>query len=170
MLTLQRSSGLVLSLLLLAAAGAHAASLWDLNGVTFSDGGTASGVFTFDAVSRSVFDWDIVTSAADGAAGFFYTPATSVASVSQGCAIDFVAKGALQYLCLNPESPLTGLSSVLSSHSFESYPGGVRGIVSGGITDPPPGGGSSVPEPATVTLTMLAAALIFRRHVYRRTA
>jgi hypothetical protein len=46
---------------------------WVLTGVTFSDGATATGSFTYDADTDALSAWDIVTSA--GAyAGFEYTP------------------------------------------------------------------------------------------------
>jgi hypothetical protein len=46
---------------------------WDLVGVTFDDGGTASGSFVYDAVSNTVSDVNITTSAGTAFGGDTYT-------------------------------------------------------------------------------------------------
>jgi hypothetical protein len=147
-------------LLILAMTSAHAGPIiWNLNSVTFSDGAAGSGYFIYDMTMQSFSDWDLTS---QGGPGFLYAPGTSVALANTGaCAIDFVADGnASQFLCLNPESALiAGATPALSSSSFESYPGGVRTVMSGGLTDPPPGAGDSIPEPATFGLALIGATL-----------
>jgi hypothetical protein len=51
---------------------------WTLQGVTFNDGGSATGDITFDASSGSVLNWDISISGGDVSTfpAFTYTPAT----------------------------------------------------------------------------------------------
>ena len=46
---------------------------WDLSGVTFSDGGTASGSFVYDAVTNTVSDVDITATARTAFGGARYT-------------------------------------------------------------------------------------------------
>lgn len=154
------------SLLLLAMASAHAGPItWHLNSVMFNDGGSESGYFVYDMATQAFADWDVTSQAGGLTSGFLYGPNTSVALANTGtCAIDFVADGnASQFLCLNPESALiAGATPALSSSSFESYPGGVRMVVSGGvIDDPPPGAGDSVPEPASFCLVLIGATTLF---------
>lgn len=152
-----------LPVLLLTLTSATASPIvWDLNKVMFNDGAAASGFFVYDMTTQSFSDWDLVSSAGSVASGYTYVPGTSVAAANTGtCDIGFMADGnASQFLCLNTESALVaGAAPGLSPSSFESYPGGVRTVVSGGVTDPPPGGGDSIPEPATFGLVLIGATL-----------
>ncbi len=153
-------------LLILTMTSAHAGPIiWDLNGITFSGGGGGYGYFVYDMTTQSFSDWDLTSQAGVLTSGFLYAPNTSFAVANTGtCAIDFVADGnASQFLCLNPESALiAGATPALSSSSFESYPWGVRTVIAGGLTDPPPGGGDSIPEPATFGLALIGASSIRR--------
>ncbi len=152
-------------LLILTMTSAHAAPItWNLSSVTFNDGAAGSGYFVYDMITQSFSDWDLTSQAGGVTSGFQYAPSTSVALANTGtCAIDFVADGnASQFLCLNPESPLVaGTTPALSSSSFESYPWGLRTVIAGGLTDPPPGGGDSIPEPATFGLALIGATALF---------
>jgi hypothetical protein len=155
----------LLSLFLLSVAAPIAqgtAVHWELQGVSFSDGAFGSGTFIFEASNQTFLDWTIETSPSDGFVGFLYTPATSHAVAGSGsCGIDFIASGnTSQFLCLNPASALEiGATPELLPGSFEAYPGGLRTVASGGLSDdPPPGGGDAVPEPATLFLAGLALA------------
>jgi hypothetical protein len=154
-----------LPVLLLTLTSATASPIvWDLKNVTFNDGAVASGFFVYDMTSQSFSDWDLVSSAGSIASGYTYVPGTSVTVANTGtCGIGFMASGnASQFLCLNTESALVaGAAPALSPSSFESYPGGVRTVVSGGLTDPPPGGGDSIPEPATFGLVLIGGILFF---------
>jgi hypothetical protein len=149
--------------LTIAATIAHAGPIiWDLNDVTFTDGAFGSGYFVYDANTQSILDWAIATSASDFTESFLYTPTTSVAVASSGsCVVDFLAdENTSQFLCLNPGSALVeGAAPDLSSSSFESDPHGLRTIASGVLQDPGPGGGDTVPEPATFGLVVLASTV-----------
>ncbi|MDA1258837.1 MAG: hypothetical protein O3C10_13510 [Chloroflexi bacterium] len=54
--------------------------VWTLNGVTFDDGGTASGVFRFNAATGTATAWDITTTAGSTLGAFSYTAADSTFS------------------------------------------------------------------------------------------
>ena len=142
---------------------------WDLQGVTFSDGGTASGTFVYEATTQSILFWNIHTYPGSAFSGFAYEPSTSQALTNyNGCSIDFVATRSTSiFLCLNPSSALSaGATPELVTGSLESYPGGRRLIVSGSLSDPPPGGGDAIPEPATAFLVvpvLVAALRVARR-------
>ena len=64
--------GLLLLLGLPSIASADGVT-WDLSGVTFDDGGTASGSFVYDADTNTVNDIDIVTTAGTAFGGATYT-------------------------------------------------------------------------------------------------
>lgn len=82
---LKPSVSFVVATLLLCAANAFAFPVtWTLSGVTFSDGGTASGSFQYDADTQSVSAWSI--SVAGGDTGTFppLTYDSSNSSASDG--------------------------------------------------------------------------------------
>lgn len=57
----------------LCASLANAAPIsWTLSGVTFDDGGTASGTFTTDSVGGGLLGFDITTTAGSAQGGFHY--------------------------------------------------------------------------------------------------
>ncbi len=51
---------------LLTAPVQAAAINWTLSGVTFDDGGTASGIFSTDSVTGSLLSWDVTTTGSSG--------------------------------------------------------------------------------------------------------
>jgi len=117
-------------LVVLASVGRAGPVLWDLQGVTFTDGASGTGYFLFDANLSQVFDWNIVTASSGNGAtsggflGFDYSPVTSVALAnSSGCVMDFVDDlNPSRSLCLNPESPLiAGATPALLPTSYESF-------------------------------------------------
>jgi hypothetical protein len=55
-------AGLTLALFAAAPASANTIQTYELDGVTFSDGGTATGTFTLDLTTNSLLSSDIVTS------------------------------------------------------------------------------------------------------------
>ncbi|RJG00424.1 PEP-CTERM sorting domain-containing protein [Noviherbaspirillum sedimenti] len=64
---------LALPLALLLAAPAMASPLlWTLVGVTFDDGGSASGTFSTDSTTGSLLSYDIVTTSGSAAPGFHF--------------------------------------------------------------------------------------------------
>ena len=64
--------GLVAGLVLTLSTPAHAI-LWTLSGVTFDDGGTASGSFDYDADTNTLSSINIVTTAGGTLAGAIFT-------------------------------------------------------------------------------------------------
>lgn len=166
-----RSLGSLLLLSFIASVAHGAAIKWELQSVIFSDGAFGTGSFVYEAITHSFRDWKITTSVSNTFGGFVYTPTTSQAIANaEGCALNFIATAShSQFLCLNPASTLeVGATPQLLRTSIESFPGGVRVIASGSLSDPPPGGGDAVPEPATCLFTALALATIIgtaRRHL-----
>ncbi len=73
----------LLALGLLCTLPCHADVIqWQLQGVTFADGATATGTFDFETTTRSVIQWNIVTTTGTAPGdpfgpGFAYTPAVS---------------------------------------------------------------------------------------------
>ena len=61
----------------LFTSNALARENWVLSGVTFNDGGTASGTFSINSSSDDLLSWDIVTTAGTTLPGFHYDAATS---------------------------------------------------------------------------------------------
>lgn len=55
-------AGFVLAALMVAPASANTIQTYELNGVKFSDGGTATGTFTLDLTTNSLLSSDITTS------------------------------------------------------------------------------------------------------------
>lgn len=50
---------------------------WTLNNVTFNDGGTASGTFTYDADTQTVDNWNLTTTSGSILGGSNYDPGDS---------------------------------------------------------------------------------------------
>ena len=68
---------------LLTAPVQAAAINWTLSGVTFDDGGTASGTFSTDATTGSLLSWDITTTAGNFPfGGYHYDSSSSFRDVS----------------------------------------------------------------------------------------
>ena len=57
--------------------GPSSTLIWILDRVTLDDGGTASGVFVFNASTQTATNWDITTTAGTTLGAFTYTPANS---------------------------------------------------------------------------------------------
>jgi hypothetical protein len=55
-------AGFILALLFVAPASANTIQTYELNGVQFSDGGTATGSFTLDLTTNTLLSSDITTS------------------------------------------------------------------------------------------------------------
>ena len=63
---------------LLTAPVQAAAINWTLSGVTFDDGGTASGIFSTDSGTGGLLSWDITTTTGSTLSGFHYDSSTSL--------------------------------------------------------------------------------------------
>jgi PEP-CTERM motif len=137
----------ILSALMLAAAVPAKASVYNLSGVTFNDGTTATGSLTIDVIllpaDAFLTAFDIVTAAAGSLPGETYQGSTSQVC----CNFDLSAPGALLHLSVSGLS-LSGASSV---SGYEVDGGNFRLIASGSLT-------SAVPEPSTWVMMILGFA------------
>lgn len=141
---------------------------WNLNDVTFDDGGTASGSFQYDADTEEMGNWDIsVTSGSK-----FSSLNWKLPLFFSGFNGDFFAlfnSSADRYFKLRFNSPLSNAGGTVSLNtsttgSFESTCGGVAGCVegpkfparyvtTGSVTT------EEVPEPLTIMGTVLAGGM-----------
>jgi hypothetical protein len=159
---------------LLAAGGeARADLVFTLEGVTFSDGGTATGTITTNGSGSdfgSVISYDITTSAVGSFAGFRYTAANSL-NLSTVPAHPLLATGLpirLFLLGFDPVHDSTGAvayANLSSSYEFFGRTFAVREVTSGmAVLMPDP---AAVPEPAAF-LTASSAGLIALGYGWRR--
>jgi hypothetical protein len=163
-------AGLVLAVFAVAPASAATIQTYELNGVTFNDGGTASGSFTIDLSTNTLVSSSIVTSfknivfvGGDYNGSFFdsftATPAANLSLADWGVPL---ISG--QLLSLNFALSDLSLASFAASGSETVYSGlcffsgfvcGSRSIVSGTIDAVV----AVAPTPLPAALPMLAAAL-----------
>jgi hypothetical protein len=143
--------------LALGAAQARADHVFTLSGVTFDDGGTATGTFTTDSALSNLVTYDITTSGGT-LAGFEYTPATTISSSTSLPGILVFSTASLDHLIeitfISPGLTTTGASILVGQFdSFEQVPGGDhRQILAGGSVIE-----AGVPEPSSLVLAGTAA-------------
>ena len=139
---------------------AHASIVqWSLSGVTFDDGGRASGTFSTDSVSGDVLTFGISTSAGETLPGYSYNAADSHLFnhfLSANSFLLLVNNGS-RYLNLVFQNALNNAGAVdilaVSNNSYLSYEcnncGLVRRVTAGEAINV-----SAVPEPATFALVL----------------
>jgi uncharacterized protein (TIGR03382 family) len=160
------------SVLALAAACASAGPLtWNLFGVTFSDGATATGYFTYDATGNpnTLGTYDIVVSGSSYIGFYEYDNGDSSPFDITSTSVTVENLGIGYYLTLIPEAPMTdagGTISLDTSNSFDCWTlptgGSPCGVLTAGeITT------SSAPEPGPILLSA-AGALILSWLFFRR--
>lgn len=167
---------LTLALVLLSLGPLPSAAMpltWSLDNVTFTDGGVATGSFSYDADTSSLVDWNISVSGGDETTfpAFSYTPATipdtGVFDTGPGLSfqffVDTFALGGTpesRVLALSTLAPLTDVGGTValqigndpSWESRECYNcNPYRLVATGSIR-------SAVPEPSS--LVILATGLI----------
>ncbi len=163
----------------LAAAGEARADpvIWTLSGVTFSDGGIASGSFVYDATSNTVSAWSITVTGGDTGlfSPFIYNPGDSTAEgINAAFPGIFILSPGSRALQLGFAGPLTDSGGTLAIVPFDSTEEsfGVtffnfRDIASGSVVGAPP-----VPEPATLLLLSASFTMMalrgFRRKIGKR--
>jgi hypothetical protein len=149
---------------------AHALLMhWTLSGATFTDGGTASGFFLYDADTSTMTGFDVTTTAGTALAGSHYVDLNGdfPPYAAQGFAVTIPAAGPLPlnapFLALQFQTPLSNLGGAItllaggegfcttSNCSFGSY----RRYFNGGSIV-----GVKVPEPGTLSLLVLAAGAL----------
>lgn len=106
---------------------------WTLEGVTFDDGGTASGTFSVDTSTGDLVSYDITTTAGSALGGMVYDPSTapSVAYGNYGPnSFLLLAATGTKYITLEFVNPLTsggidpivpGYDSITNTGSFECH-------------------------------------------------
>ena len=170
------AAAVVLATTLCAANVASAAIItWTLNGVTFDDGGTASGYFDYDTVTGQANTFDIQTTAGTTLVSFHYTTSNAFAysNLFPSNSLAWVTNGSTRYINLAFASSLSAPGVVnlrpgdLASNfgltgSWEcDNCSNIRDITGGSVTS------GAVPEPATWALMIggfgLAGAALRRR-------
>ena len=139
------------------AAPGHAVMLtWTLSNVTFNDGGTASGYFTYDADTNTFGALDIVTTNGSALTGFEYNAQWSASHDGVNQYTFYPVWN--RYIRFHTESALSdaGGSIGLITGDYHSYECAncipERGIVSGSLV------ATGVPEPATWGMILLGFA------------
>jgi PEP-CTERM motif len=139
---------------------------WTLSGVTFDDGGTASGSFVFDALTNTYSAIDIITTAGSQFGGATYTgidpgfPSTSgqLILVTNALLSDFTGTGVLE-LDFGPLTNLGGTFPVVGTGEGTCDNAGcssgteLRTLTAGEVT-----GVVATPEPSTLLLLVMGLA------------
>jgi PEP-CTERM motif len=138
----------------LGGVEARADHIFSLSGVTFDDGGTATGTFTTNDALNSLVSYDITTSGGT-LAGFEYTPLTSISTPTSLPSILVVETASLDHILELTFSGLTAAGSPLTlgdNISFEQDPSGAHRLVTAGEVV-----AAAVPEPSSLLLGGLAS-------------
>lgn len=161
---ISKTLGLIAVMLLAGPMSANAMPItWNLQGVTFDDGGTASGSFVYDADTATYSSIDIQTT---GNLAFTYTTADLLGWAPFGFSIttsSFVGGGLLELLMVSDLTNAGGLIAIGQRGPFSTpfettY---IVNVLGGGVLpnfNSPPfreittGFVTSVPEPATLSL------------------
>ena len=134
---------------------------FDLDNVMFSDGGTASGSFTFDSTTGSLSNVSITTSP-DGNVGTTYTSGTSALGPNLTRPtfelFSFVNGSLILQLEVNLPVAFTSPNSIVGPFNGEFL---CRGQVCSSARDV--SGGTLVPTPLAATLPLFAGGLGSRR-------
>jgi PEP-CTERM motif len=141
--------------LALGAVEARADHVFSLSGVTFDDGGTATGTFTTNDALNSLVSFDITTSPGTNI-GFEYTPATAdSSSTSLPFILVLNTPPALDNILELTFTNLTAAGAPITigtNDSFEQTLSARRVVVSGQVV-----GAGAVPEPSSLVMGGVAA-------------
>jgi hypothetical protein len=154
--------------LALGTGEASANHIYQLSGVTFDDGGTATGTFTTDDGITAFLAWDITTSTVGGHVGFEFTNFTS-SSNNDGMPNSILILGnasSVNELVLTFTGGLIATGATLTpgaGQSFEGTVGGTRNVTSGSVV-----AAAAVPEPSSFVLAGIAALAGLGAWVMRR--
>ena len=152
--------------LAVGAVEARAEHVFTLSGVTFDDGGTATGTFTTNEALNSLVSYDITTSGGT-LTGFEYTPVTSTSSSSSLPSIIVLETASLDHLIQLTFTGLTAAGAPITIGQFDSFeqdPSSAhRQVVAGSVV------AAAVPEPSSLLTGGTAAlAVLALRARYRR--
>jgi hypothetical protein len=131
--------------------------VWTLQDVTFDDGATATGNFTYDAATNKYSDWNILMSGGSSKFPGIYS-SSIYRSSAHGDATDVAFSGGAivvgSTLELQFSSPLSDMGGTIAVGGDEQFYSFVppqfyqRFITSGSVTTAP----AAVPEPSTLVL------------------
>lgn len=167
-------SRIVFCCVALTASVATAVPLtWTLQGVTFDDGGTASGSFIIDSANGDLLSWNITTTAGSSLPGFTFDTTNSslfgqdVFGVPNAYTITRDTPFAEPYWHMTFDSALTAMGTVNFSYANDLSGSWecnnctpIRYMTAGSVTT----GTNDVPEPAPLALFSIAlAGLALRR-------
>jgi hypothetical protein len=172
---------LTLIIATLAAGAAHAVPVvWTLQNISFVDGATASGSFTYDAATQTYTAWNITTTPTvdSSAIGFTYLPGASYTTNNYTNASTSYYLNASSFGVRNLPGPgtlqfglvfATPLTDAGGTVALKLSGGGFESTASGFASRPVVAGvgsvvASPVPEPASAALLLAGgAALLWRR-------
>lgn len=146
-------------------SSANAATIqWSLSGVTFDDGGTASGTFSTDSVSGNLLSYNLTTSAGSTLPGFNYNASNSSIYGNNVFSVNsFLLTNnspfAIPYLNLSFQNSLTtaagATDALINNNSWEcNNCSSVRYITGGEAVS------SAVPEPETYAMLLVGLGLM----------
>ena len=153
----------LLALVLVGWAGAAQAIpvTWNLQGVTFDDGASATGFFDFDADTNVYSNYQISVTAGGIFPAFIYEDANSFLGTNNAVFVDFVRDDFESYITLAFDSALTNAGGFidLTLRNFPAVRGSfecnncsvLREITAGAVTT----AAAAVPIPAPLTLFVL---------------
>ena len=178
-LTLSRGAAIVLCAAFLSTASASAATIfWNLQGVTFNDGGTASGSFGYDDLTNTYSFINITTTVGSSFAGATYLSVDPGFSSSAALLVAVPNAGLIDIgtpvLVFSFAPALTGAggtanigSNVGSAEGTCANAGCTSGAAARSITV---GIATTVPEPSSLSLVPLGvlALLVVKRRLMVR--
>jgi hypothetical protein len=145
--------------------------LWNLVGVTFADGGTASGSFDYNA-DTNTYNLVNITTAGGSFAGATYlaldpgfSSSASILSVVPNAGLaDFTGTPLLAFEFASPLTDSGGTTSIISPSAEGTCGNPACSSPSGGVRFVTAGSASAVPEPSALSLILLGAlGLVLRQ-------
>jgi hypothetical protein len=133
--------------------------VWTLEGITFADGGTATGNFTYNAATDTYSNWNISVTAGPSFTAYTYQPVvdTGFLGIHSDLQVDFVAfppATSGRYIRLTFVGPLTDAGGAITLRTdlsgYECNNCSVLRYITGGSVTTAP---AAVPEPSTLVLS-----------------